>query len=323
MKYQKVITLTEFILLEEKDLKQKTNGDLTLLLTEIENAAKIIASHVKRTGLVDILGHTGQQNVYDEEVQKLDEFSDQLLFELLATSGKVCAIASEEREEISVVNKKEGQYIVFIDPLDGSSNIDTNISIGTIFSIYKKQQNCRDLQTGARQIAAGYVMYGSSVMLVYTVGQGVNGFTLDPGIGSFLLSDPKIQIPNMGNTYSVNEGYFNMFEPEVQRYLTSIKEKPKPYSHRYVGSMISDIHRTLFKGGIFMNPPSKKSPRGKLRLMFEVNPMTWLVQQAGGKAVSTNFKDPLSILPLDLHQRVPIILGSPDNVEEYLQIVKK
>ncbi|OGK62896.1 fructose-bisphosphatase [Candidatus Roizmanbacteria bacterium RIFOXYB2_FULL_38_10] len=312
--YRHITTLTEFVVAQEKKNPHAT-GSFTLLLTHIENAVKIIASHVKRSGLVDILGKTGATNAYDEEVMKLDDFSDKLLFDMLKDSGQVGYVASEEKEEPVCVDKK-GKYNVFFDPLDGSSNIDVNINIGTIFSIYQNKGDV--LQEGRKQVAAGYVLYGSSVMFVYSSGQGVHGFTLDPTIGSFLHSHENIRVPETKNYYSINDGNVELFEDSMQRYLTSIKKEEKPYQSRYVGSMVADVHRTLLKGGIFMNPANKKRPTGKLRLMYEVNPMSYLIEQAGGSAVSSQGKSPLDIEPQNLTQRVPIVLGSKKEIEKYL-----
>ncbi len=312
--YQKVNTLTEFILKEERQQKNAT-GSFTLLLTHIENAAKIIASHIKRSGLVDILGQTGNKNAYNEDVQKLDEFSNRLLIDTLSETGHVASIASEELAEPILIDKK-GKYNVFFDPLDGSSNIDVNINVGTIFSIYHNHSTL--LQPGRKQVASGYIIYGSSVMFVYTYGNSVNGFTLDPAIGSFLLSHPNITIPDSKNIYSVNDGNYELFESSMQKYLNAIKLEEKPYQSRYVGSMVADVHRTLLKGGIFMNPSNKKNINGKLRLMFEVNPLSLIIQQAGGRAIS-NLKNPLDIIPEKLEQRVPIVMGIKKEVDKYLK----
>jgi len=312
--YQKVVTLTEFILAEERKFKNAT-GNFTLLLTHIENAAKIIASHIKKSGLVDIIGETGEKNAYKEEVQKLDVFSNRLLVDILSTTGQVGTLASEELSEPINVDKK-GFYNVFFDPLDGSSNIDVNINIGTIFSIYHNESPL--LEQGNKQVAAGYIIYGSSVMFVYSCGNGVNGFTLDPSIGSFILSHPNIRVPEAKSIYSINEGNYELFDTKLQNYLKDLKKGEKPYKARYVGSMVADIHRTLLKGGIFLYPNDSKNPNGKLRLMFEVNPMSYLMQQAGGKATS-NGADPLTIKPESLEQRVPIAIGSTKEVEKLLQ----
>lgn len=316
--FKKPITLTEFILKEERRFKKAT-GSFTLLLTQIENAAKIIASHIKKSGLVNILGGTGKKNIYQEEVQKLDRFSNDLLVDILIESGQVNTIASEELEKPILVKKNSGHYNVFLDPLDGSSNIDVNINIGTIFSIYRK--NNQLLQPGKKQVAAGYIIYGSSVMFVYTCGQGVNGFTLDPSIGSFLLSHPQIKIPDKGNIYSINEGYYQLYDSSLKKYLNHLKKDKKAPKLRYIGSMVADVHRTLLKGGIFLYPKDDKHPQGKLRLMFEVNPLSFIIQQSGGLAYSNKI-NPLEIKPNSLSQKVPIALGSKNNVKQYLKFVK-
>ncbi|MBI3619732.1 class 1 fructose-bisphosphatase [Candidatus Roizmanbacteria bacterium] len=309
----KPVTLTEFIIEEERHFKQAT-GSFTLLLTQIENAAKIIASHVKKSGLVDILGSAGKTNTSGEQVQKLDVFANELLVSTLLESGQVYAIMSEELDEPVFSKKNRGHYVVCFDPLDGSSNIDSNVSIGTIFSIYHKNPDL--FQPGIKQVAAGYILYGSSVMFVYSCGRGVNGFTLDPSIGSFLLSHPKIKIPEKGDTYSINEAYFHLFDQKLQQYITDLKEK-KEYKLRYIGSMVADIHRTLLTGGIFLNPANKKSPEGKLRLLFEVNPLSFIVNQAGGSA-TTGYLDPLIIKPTQLIHRTPIAIGSRQEVKNYI-----
>lgn len=307
------ITLTEHILKEERNIPQAT-GKLTLILNQIAEASKIIASHVKKSGLVDIEGKTGEINVYQEEVQKLDEFSNNLLIDLLTELGFVNMIASEELEN-PILLKNKGEYSIFFDPLDGSSNIDTNISIGTIFSIYKNKDN--KLQKGSSQVASGYIVYGSSVMFVYTCNRSVYGFTLDPSIGSYLLSHPHINIPKTSNEYSINEGNFNLYDDKLKNYLMSLKKVP--YRLRWVASMVADVHRILLKGGIFVYPSDKKLPSGKLRLMFEVNPLSLIVERAGGKAFSIK-GSPLEIEPQDLHQRVPIFMGSVSEVEKYIKL---
>lgn len=307
------ITLTEHILKEERNIPQAT-GKLTLILNQIAEASKIIASHIKNSGLVNIEGKAGTKNIYDEEVQKLDTFSNNLFVDLLTEVGFINMLASEELEKPIILNNN-GEYSIFFDPLDGSSNIDTNISIGTIFSIYKNKDN--KLQKGASQVAAGYIVYGSSVMFVYTCNNSVNGFTLDPSIGSYLLSHPNIRTPEITNEYSINEGNFNFYDEGVKKYLKSLKEKP--YKLRYVASMVADIHRILIKGGIFLYPSDNKQPHGKLRLMFEVNPLSLIIERAGGKAFSKD-GSPLDIPPVDLHQRVPIIMGSKSEVEKFINL---
>lgn len=310
--YTKPTTLTEFILEEEKKHKHAT-GRLTLLLALIENAGKIIASHIKKTGLVDIIGETGVRNVYSDDIKKIDQFANNLLIDTLALSGQVAYLASEELEEPMVIDKK-GHYNVFFDPLDGSSNIDVGATVGTIFSIYHTKGGL--LQKGRKQVAAGYIMYGTSVMFVYTHGAGVNGFTLDPAIGSFLLSHPDIKIPQKGKIYSVNEAYSLLWDEPLVDYIRSCKEAG--FKSRYDGTLVGDAHRILLKGGIFLYPADKKNSQGKLRLMYEVNPFAFIFEQAGGKAVG-NGKNILDMPPQELHQRVPLILGSPENVEEYLK----
>lgn len=304
--FQKPTSLVEFILAEEKKTKGAT-GNLTLLLMHIEYVTRIINSHMTRAGLVDILGNTGKKNVYADEVQKLDEYSNQLLIDVLSSSGVVSTIASEELSKPIAVDKN-GKYVVFFDPIDGSSNIDVNASVGTIFSIYHAGESL--LQPGEKQIAAGYIIYGSSTIFVYTTGHGVNGFTLDPSIGSYLLSHPDIKIPEKGNIYSVNEANYPLWDNKIQQFIDSLKPS---YKSRYIGSMVADVHRTLLKGGIFLYPNDKKSPNGKLRLMYEINPFSYIVTQADGMA-TTNGKDPLTLLPSSLHQTVPIALGSKDEI---------
>lgn len=310
----KATTLTDFILEDERK-NEKTTIGLTILLHQIENAAKIIASHVRSSGLVDIIGASGKTNTFGEETQKLDEFSNSLLVDMLLSSGQVSTVVSEEMEE--PVNSKEGigEYIVYFDPLDGSSNIDVNLSIGTIFSIYHKDGGL--LQKGSEQIAAGYVLYGSSVVFVYTTGHGVNGFTLDPAVGAFLLSHPDIKIPEKGSIYSINEAYDPQYDKKIQDFLEQIK-KSEEYKARYTGTLVADAHRTLLKGGIFLHPPYGKYPSGKLRHTLEVNPFAFLVEQAGGIALGIGDKSPLEILPKHIHDLSPFVMGSPETVKSYL-----
>lgn len=312
--FKSVVTLTDFIL-EEERMTAEASGSFTLLITQIENATKIIASHVKASGLADILGKTGNINAFDEEVQKLDEFSNTLLTDTLISGGQVYAVVSEEMEkEVYAKPESSGNYIVYFDPLDGSSNIDTNCPIGTIFSIYKKDGGL--LQKGEDQVAAGYIMYGSSVMFVYSAGSGLNGFTLDPAIGSFLLSHPNIKIPEHGTTYSINEAYTPYYDKGVLKFLEKTKEVKS--GGRYVGTLVADGHRTILKGGIYLYPAYEKQPEGKLRLMLEINPFAFLVKQAGGKTVSRDLKDPLTITPKHIHERAPLIMGSTQNVDLFI-----
>lgn len=308
-----VQSFTDFLLESERQTPN-AKGNFTLLLIQLENAAKIIASHVRQAGLVDILGQTGRKNSFEEEVQKLDEFTNNLLIEMLQSSGQTYALISEEVDHPIITAKSHsGDYIVYFDPLDGSSNTDVNAPIGTIFSIYHKDGDL--LQSGSSQVASGYIIYGSSVMLVFTTGKEVNGFTLDPSVGSFLLSHPHMQIPKEGSTYSINEAYSPFYSPSLQKYLSAIKEKPKT-SLRYIGSLVADIHRTILKGGIFLYPIDKKHPEGKLRLMLEANPMALLVQTAGGKALYDKGRI-LERKPTHIHERTSLIVGSIQNVLEY------
>lgn len=317
--YKYVPSLTDYILKEQSNFP-KAKGSFTTLMTQIENASKIIASHVKASGLVDIMGKTGNVNTFGEEVQKLDEFSNKLLVDMLIGSGEVYAVVSEEMEEpIFAPKETAGEYIVYFDPLDGSSNIDVNCPIGTIFSIYHKDGGL--LQSGDKQVAAGYIIYGSSVMFVYSFGNGVNGFTLDPAIGSFLLSHPDIKIPEKGNIYSINQAYESLFEESTQNYLNHLRNEAKSKA-RFVGSLVADAHRTFIKGGIFLYVSDKKQPEGKLRLTIEVNPFAFLTEQAGGKAVASNGKSPLSIVPKHIHDRCPFVMGSKANVDLFLTFLK-
>jgi len=311
------MSLTEYLLEEERKVPTST-GSYTHLLTQIAFAGKIIASHIKQAGLTDILGLTGEKNTYEEEVLKLDTFSNDLLVNTLSASGQVAQIASEEMAEFYSPKESTGDYVVFLDPLDGSSNTDIDVTVGSIFSVYL-MEDCKPLPKGESLVAAGYILYGTSVMFVYSCGNGVQGFTLDPSVGDFLLSHPDIQIPARGDIYSVNEAQYPLWDERLQKYIGHIKKNEK-VSARYVGSMVADVHRTLLKGGIFLYPADKMQPDGKLRLLFEVNPMSYLVRQAGGASISVS-GDPLSILPTDLHQRVPIVLGSMENVMEYREIV--
>lgn len=322
----RVITLSEHILREERSIKDAT-GQLTLLLDHIALAGKIIAAHVKRSGLSDILGKTGEQNVFNEDVQKLDEFSNKILVDILGQSGLVYAIVSEELEKPLIFENSPGNYIVYIDPLDGSSNIDINASVATIFSIYKKKNDI--LQMGMEQIASGYILYGTSVMFVYTALKEVNGFTLDPEIGSFLMSNPNMIIPESNNEYSINEGNTKYFDPQIQQYLNTVKTEEKPYRMRYIGAFVADIHRILTRGGIFLYPHDSKNTEGKLRLMHEANPIGLLVYRAGGLAISSRLnelsKEPMNLLTIsgaDIHSRVPVVMGSKHEVEKFIQLVQ-
>lgn len=335
---RKVITLDEFIFQNEKDFPFAT-GELSGLLRDIGLAAKIVNRDVNKAGLVtDILGATDANNATGDEQKKLDVFANEQFLDALRVSGQCCGVASEESEEfipIEPVGTSDVKYIVNLDPLDGSSNIDVNVSIGTIFSIYRrvsKNGSCKIedfLQKGREQVAAGYIIYGSSTMLVYTTGRGVNGFTLDPSIGEFYLSHPNIKIPQKGKVYSVNQGNFLKFPEPIRRYIDycTAEDKPtgRPYSFRYIGSMVADFHRNMIQGGIYMYPPMTTAPKGKLRLLFECNPLAFIAEQAGGKASSGEIPI-LDLEPTELHQRTPIYIGSVDmvnKVEEMLSIAKR
>lgn len=330
----KVTTLGQFIIEKQADFPY-SKGELSRLLRDLGIAAKIVNREVNKAGLVDILGEAGSTNVQGEEVKKLDVFANEQFIAALSSGGECCAIASEENEDIIIVDNavsSNAKYIVAIDPLDGSSNIDVNVSVGTIFSIYRRTSltgpgTLEDfLQQGTEQVAAGYIIYGSSTMLVYTTGKGVNGFTLDPSIGEFCLSHPNMQIPKNGKTYSINEGNYIHFPDGVKKYIKYCQEEDKktnrPYSSRYVGSAVADIHRNLIKGGIFIYPTTSSSPKGKLRLIYECNPLSFIVEQAGGKA-TTGFNRVLEVLPKTLHQRVPLFIGSADMVEKAEEFMSK
>jgi fructose-1,6-bisphosphatase I len=328
-----VQTLNQFIIERQSD-HPGAKGELSRLLHHVGIAAKIVNRAVNKAGLVDILGEHGDQNVQGEDQQKLDVFADTHFIDALKASGECCAIASEENEDIIIFEDemgKNGKYVFCMDPLDGSSNIDVNVSIGTIFSIFERvsprgQVATMDdfLQEGTRQVAAGYVIYGSSTMLVYTTGNGVNGFTLDPSIGEFCLSHPNIKTPKSGTIYSINEGNYINFPMGVKKYIKYCQEKDlrskRPYTSRYIGSLVADFHRNLLKGGIFIYPQTNKNPEGKLRLMYECNPVAFIAEQAGGMATDGNGRI-MEIKPESLHQRVPLYTGSTNMVkktEEFL-----
>lgn len=319
---RKVITLEQFIIESEANFPFAT-GEFSQLLRDIGLASKMVHREVNKAGLVDILGYTGDVNIQGERVQKLDLFAHDHFVEALSVGGQVCVIGSEEEDDIIPVTNPQSrgaQYAVLIDPLDGSSNIDVNVSIGTIFSVYRRTSvegqpgNIGDcLQRGTEQVAAGYIIYGSSTMLVYTTGNGVNGFTLDPSIGEFLLSHPSMKVPDRCNIYSLNEGNYRKFEPGLKEYLRHIKGKydpnVRPYAARYIGSLVADFHRNLLRGGVFMYPAFIDKPEGKLRLQYEANPMAFLIEQAGGVATDGS-KRILEIEPTDLHQRTPLYMGN-------------
>ncbi len=324
------ITLGEFIIEKQADFPY-SSGELSSLLSSIRLAARIVNREVNKAGIADILGAVGTENIQGEAQQRLDVFAHDAFINALVSREVVCAIASEEEENyIPVAESRNGQdnkYIVLIDPLDGSSNIDVNISIGTIFSIYRRVSEpgtpvqLEDLlQPGNKQVAAGYVLYGSSTILVYTTGNGVNGFTLDPSIGTFYLSHPNMQFPKDGNIYSINEGNYVHFPMGVKQYIKYCQEKKdnRPYTSRYVGSLVADFHRNMVKGGIYIYPSGTNHPKGKLRLLYECNPMAFIAEQAGG--VATNGVERiLDIKPTELHQRVPFFCGS----ENMMKVVDK
>jgi len=314
--------LNSFIL-EQERLYPNATGSLSRALVAIESATKVIASHVRMAGLADILGMAGKKNIQGEEVQKLDELSNNLLIQYLSQSGEFFALASEELDEpIFPEEGKDAKYVIAFDPLDGSSNIDVNISIGTIFSIHRRvNSDVSDfLQEGYKQVAAGYVIYGSSTMLVLSTGNGVNGFTLDPAVGMYLLSHPNMKIPEKGKIYSINESNDKKWIDEgLKEYIESLKDEG--YTSRYIGSMVADVHRTLIKGGIFAYPADVKNKNGKLRLLYEAAPMAFLTVQAGGIA-TTGKEDILNIKPTDIHQRVPVFLGGKYEMEKLKSMLK-
>lgn len=326
----RITTLDEFIIHRQKDFPY-ASGELTGLLRDIGVAAKIVNREVNRAGLVNILGVAGAENVSGDDVQKLDIYANEKLIECLKNSGECCGIASEENDEfipIPSVESKNAKYVVVFDPLDGSSNIDVNVSVGTIFGIYRRKSSPDGpvelddfLQKGTELVAAGYVIYGTSTILVYSTGRGVNGFTLDPSIGEFCLSHRDIIIPERGNYYSVNQGYYLKFDVEMRRYIDNCSDMNLRL--RYIGSMVSDIHRTLFQGGIFLYPNTRKYPQGKLRLLYECNPLAFIVEQAKGKAITTQLKRVLDLECKDLHQRSTIVIGSPLMVDEMKAFIER
>jgi len=326
----KIKTVQQHILDEER-MHPEATGDFTALMTSLTLAAKIISREVNMAGLVKILGGTGETNLHGDSVQKLDIFAQETICRAMSHNGHLCAMASEESEDIIPLpaDSKRGKYVLMFDPLDGSSNIDVNASIGTIFSIHRKITNGSDdgtledcLQKGSAQVAAGYFIYGSSTMMVYTTGNGVHGFTLDPSLGEFLLSNENIRTPARGKIYSINEGNMHSWDAGTRRYIEFVKEDRKdrghPYTLRYIGSLVSDFHRNLLKGGIFLYP----GPKGKLRLLYEASPLAMVVEQAGG-AATTGAQRILDVQPTSLHQKVPLIIGTREDVAEYTQFYKE
>ncbi len=316
-------------IMDSQLLYPEATGELTGLLNELIVAGKIISAEVNMAGLADILGQSGKTNIQGEDVQKLDVFANQTIKRRMEQCGYICVMASEEEDGIiPVLDGYEGKYTVAFDPLDGSSNIDVNVSIGTIFSVHRrissgKQGTAEDLlQKGSRQVAAGYIIYGSSTVMVYTTGDGVHGFTLDPSVGEFFLSHPDIKIPQESQYYSVNEAYTNYWFDSTRNYIDYLKEidpaSGRPFSLRYIGSLVADFHRNLIKGGIFLYARDKKStdkPEGKLRLLYEASPLAMVVEQAGGRAITDDGRRILDIEPTSLHQRVPLIIGSKEDVD--------
>ena len=331
---KQVTTLGQFIIERQADFPY-AKGELSRLLRDIGIASKIVNREVNKAGLVDILGEHGTTNIQGEQVKKLDVYANEQFIAALGSGGETCAIASEENDDLVPITtqvSKNAKYIVCVDPLDGSSNIDVNVSVGTIFSIYRRAAFDKPpaeidfLQQGTAQVAAGYVIYGSSTMLVYTTQRGVNGFTLDPSIGEFCLSHPDMKCPETGSIYSVNEGNYAQFPEGVKQYIRYCQVEDdttrRPYSSRYIGSLVADFHRNLLKGGIFIYPSTAKAPKGKLRLLYECNPLALIIEQAGGKA-SDGQRRILELMPTSLHQRTSLFIGSARMVtkaEEFMRV---
>ncbi|MEN9981532.1 MAG: hypothetical protein RL542_1319 [Bacteroidota bacterium] len=320
-------TLGEFII-ENQNEFQYSSGELSRIINSIRLAAKVVNYKVNKAGLVDIIGAVGEQNIQGEDQQKLDIYANEVFIQTLINREIVCGIASEENDDFITIegsdNGNNNKYVVLMDPLDGSSNIDVNVSVGTIFSVYRRITPIGTpvtlddfLQPGVNQVAAGYVIYGTSTMLVYTTGFGVNGFTLNPAIGTFYLSHPNMKYPVDGTIYSVNEGNYSQFPQGVKNYIKYCQQEEgdRPYTSRYIGSLVSDIHRNMIKGGIYIYPTSSKAPKGKLRLLYECNPLAFIAEQAGGKA-SDGVNRILEIEPTELHQRISFFCGSKNMVEK-------
>lgn len=325
-------TLDRFLLERQREFPE-AKGEFTQLFQQLALAGKIIASRVNQAGLAGLLGHTGKVNVQGETVQKLDEFANDTLIRAIEGGGQVCVMASEENEDPIPIPTRypKGKYVLMFDPLDGSTNIDVNISIGTIFSVHRRQSEAGEpgladcLQPGRTQLASGYIIYGSSCMFVFTTGRGVHGFTLDPTVGEFFLSHPDIKLPERGKIYSINEGNESQWADDVRAWVDWLKTPDKanghPYSARYIGTLVADFHRTLLKGGIFAYPADKKNANGKLRLLYEAAPVALLAAQAGGLA-STGKQPVLDVVPTQLHQRVPLYVGSKLDVEDALSRIR-
>lgn len=331
---ENLTTLGEFIIKKQEDFPY-AKGELSRLMSAIRLAAKVMNSQINKAGLVDhLMGTIGHQNIQGEDQKKLDVYANDLFVRTLKARNEVCGIASEEEEETIIFENEagvNGKYVVLIDPIDGSSNIEVNVSIGTVFAIYRRVSPIGTpavaadfLQKGSEQVAAGYVIYGSSTMLVFTSGHGVNGFTYDPGVGVFYLSHPDMKIPKSGTTYSINEGNTAYFSKGVKDYLNYCKAVDKnenrPYTARYIGSMIADLHRTLLKGGIYMYPATEIAEKGKLRTLYECNPMAFLVEQAGGKA-SNGRTSVMNVKPASIHERTPFFAGSSEMVDKVVEIL--
>jgi fructose-1,6-bisphosphatase I len=326
-------TLGEFII-ENQNAFQYSSGELSRIINSIRLAAKIVNYKVNKAGLVDLVGAFGQENIQGEEQQKLDVYANEIFIQTLINREIACGIASEENDDFITVagsdKSHNNKYIVLMDPLDGSSNIDVNVSVGSIFSVYRRVTPLGTpvtiddfIQPGIHQVAAGYVIYGTSTMLVYTTGHGVNGFTLNPAIGTFYLSHPDMKFPENGSIYSINEGNYVHFPQGVKDYIKycQLEEEDRPYTSRYIGSLVSDFHRNMIKGGIYMYPTTTKSPKGKLRLLYECNPMAFIAEQAGGKA-SDGFTRIMELKPTELHQRVPFFCGSMNMVKKVEEFMK-
>ena len=326
-----ISTVEQHILAQQRKLSPEASGSFSWLLSGITLATKMTEAKVRRAGLLDILGSAGAENVQGEVQQKLDVFADQTLIHSLGVRENVAVIASEENEEVITFDRRSGpgKYVVLFDPLDGSSNIDVNVSVGTTFSILAMPEGAYDaedpktavLQPGIKQLAAGYVVYGSSTILVYTTGHGVHGFTLDPSVGAYMLSHENIRMPQEGNIYSSNDANWDTFPKQYQDFLSHLRsgKTGRRYSLRYIGSMVADFHRTLLKGGIFLYPPTAANPQGKLRLLYEANPIAFIAEQAGGMATNGSQRI-LEIEPKEVHQRTPLVVGSKTEMELYNRI---
>ena len=327
-------TLGEFIIKNQSSFPY-SSGELSSLLNALRLASKVVNHEVNKAGLVDLFGNSGDVNVQGEQQQKLDVFANQTFIQSLKNRDIVCGIVSEENDEFITIEgqdkKSNGKYVVLMDPLDGSSNIDVNVSVGTIFSIFRRitpigtpVEEKDFLQPGRAQVGAGYVVYGTSTMLVYTTGDGVNGFTLNPAIGSFYLSHPDMKFPDKGQIYSVNEGNYRHFPKPVKKYIKYCQQvdEDRPYSHRYIGSLVSDFHRNMIKGGIYLYPNGTVNPEGKLRLLYECNPIAFLTEQAGGIATNGDINI-LDIMPADIHERAPFYCGSSAMIKKLHEFIEE